>query len=165
MTTNKDLQDQLAEANAHLQQLHSDDVRLNGISDAIRQTLASIEQQGQTLLGLQVYANEALTQLVKQTDTVICILDTVAKQTCALLNEAHTQTGLQTSVKDSAATLVELYKTVHPAAALEQSRLQALRDQMAECCPPEAPAPFCNYDPCTSPSPLPSQPPPPQPPR
>ena len=165
MTTNKDLRDQLAEANAHLQQIHTDDVRLNGITDTIGQTLDTIEQQGRTLLSLQTYANEALTHLVKQTDTVICILETVSKQTCALLNEAHTQTGLQTSVKESTATLVELYKTVHPQAALEQSRLQALRDQMTECCPPEPPAPFCTYEPCAPPSPLPNQPPAPEPPR
>ncbi len=165
MSANDDLHTEFTEINARLQQLHNDHGQLFGINEATKASTDAVGQGVQTLIALQSYANEALTHLIKQQDTVICILEKVSERTCALLNEAHTQTGLQTSLQQDSALLVEMYKTVHPDAALEQERIEKLRQQMLACCPPEPPQPICIYMPCPAPGPLRDRPSPPEPPR
>ena len=88
--------------------------------------------------------------LKRQMDTVICVLDRISMQTCAMLNEENTQTALQTAMKTASETLLELYKTTHPEAALAHEKLEKVRKELLECCPPEKPKPFCTFQPCES---------------
>ncbi len=141
--------EQITETNQRLQALHNDEVKLFGLTETLKSSSDLIEQNTQQLVALQSYENEALTHILKQNDIMICLLEKITQQTCSLLNEAHMQTGLQVSVKESTFALLEIYKSVHPEAALELQRLENLRKQMLECCPPEEPKPICIYEPCS----------------
>jgi hypothetical protein len=90
---------------------------------------------------------------------MICLLDRIYEAVCGIHNEAHVQTGLQTSIRGSSSTLAELYKTTHAEAALELERLRKLEEQMLECCPPEEPRPVCLYESCPAPPPMEEEPP------
>jgi|SRR5882672_6647741 hypothetical protein len=119
--------------------------------DQVNNTLAS---NFKMLVTLGQYTNQALFQNAQQNDTIICILEHISKNTCLLLDEAHTQTGLQTVIKANTTALADLYAATHPDAALGRERLEALRKQIEECCPPKAPEPICRYEPCPAPRPL-----------
>lgn len=101
-----------------------------------------------TLVELQASHNNVLNKLTRQIDTVICALEHISKQTCATLNEENTQTDLQAVIKTVSEALLELYKTVHPDAALAYEKLEKVRKELLECCPPEEPKPLCTYEPC-----------------
>jgi uncharacterized phage infection (PIP) family protein YhgE len=144
------------------------------VNGSVLQVNNSVQQVNGTLLtgfGSLVtignYTNQALYQNDKQNDTIICILEHISRNTCAILNEAHEQTGLQREIKDSASVLADLYATTHAEAMLDHERRAKLRRQIEECCPPPKPTPPCQYEPCPAPSPIGEPPrvtPPPQPP-
>jgi hypothetical protein len=100
------------------------------------------------------YTNQALSQNAKQNDTIICILEHISKNTCELLNQSVIQTRLQTSMDKGVTALADMYATVHPDAALERERLEALKRQIEKCCPPPRHEPPCHYAPCPAPKPL-----------
>src|SRR5262245_13420795 len=72
------------------------------------------------------YTNEALFHLTEQNETIICNLEKITSQTCRLVNEAHTQTRLQTSIEHSTSRLVDMFSTVHSDAALDLERREEL---------------------------------------
>lgn len=102
-----------------------------------------------TLISLQRTQGDILASLSKQLEITNCILEHISKQSCHLLNEAHFQTELQTSLNKNIETLLELYKSVHPNAALDYTRLQRMREEVKEHFPPKEPEPICVYKPCT----------------
>src|SRR5262249_4586416 len=130
--------DELKGVNARL-----DDVQ--GKLDLLRAAVEHVDQTLQWGLGqlitLANYTNQALYHNDQQNDTIICILEHISKNTCSLLNEAHVQTGLQTVIQKNTMTLAELYAATPAEAALARERLEALRKQVEECCPPEPPKP------------------------
>jgi len=155
MPSINDVFNQLVDANTKLQQIHND---LGNVSNATNQVatnigigFANISQGLFNLIKLQTFANQALFDLCVDDRTIICILEKISKQTCELFNEAHTQTLLQTSMQESITLLSELYETTHSDAALENSRLQKLHEEVLACCPPEPLPPPCLYEPCPAP--------------
>jgi hypothetical protein len=146
-----DVFNELQKINTNLQTVEGE---LTQINTTLSTGFSNVLQSMQTLITLEIYSDQALDHLSKQSDTIICILEKISQQSCAQLNEAHTQTGLQTAIQKSSATLLELYKFTNPAAALEFERLEHLRKQLEECCPPSKPEPFCAYEPCEAPPPL-----------
>jgi hypothetical protein len=165
MPSINDVFNELVQANARLLQLHNDLIDVKASTDAVKgsvdQVNASVNtgftnvvQRLQAVIAQQTVTNQALVHLSQQSDTIICVLENISRNTCSLLNEAHTQTGLQASIQKSAAGLLELFKSVHPGAALELQRHEDLQKQILECCPPESPRPVCTYEPCEAPPPL-----------
>src|SRR5262245_21380659 len=148
MPSASDFFNQIKGINARL-----DDV--NGKLDLLRAAVEHVDQTLQWGLGqlitLGLYTNQALYHNDEQNDTIICILEHISRNTCSLLNEAHLQTGLQTVIQKNTTTLAELYAATHAEAALARERLEALRKQVEECCPPEPPRPVCQYEPCPKP--------------
>lgn len=147
-----DVYNQLLAANSKLDTLHND---LTGVTAAIN-----------ALVTLGQYTNQALYHNDQQNDTIICILEHISKNTCALLNESAIQTALQTEMEADLDGLESMFATANPAAALELKRLHELKKKIEECCPPKEPAPPCDYGPCPAPKPI--EPPPqlgPPPPR
>ena len=143
---------------------------MDGKLDAIRAAILSVDadiQKVQALLQwgfsqlitLGQYTNQALYENDQQNQTMVCILEHISQNTCALLNEAHIQTGLQTAIRQFTGNLNELYAATHAAAELAREREAALRHKIEECCPPKAPEPVCTYAPCPAPPPLREQPP------
>ena len=127
---------------------------VDAVRDAVHQVNQTLNWGFGQLITIGNYTNEALFHDAKQKDTIICILEHVSKNTCELVNEAHTQTGLQTTIKDNTMTLADLYAATHADAALARERQEALRKQIEECCPPKPPEPVCRYEPCKAPGPL-----------
>jgi DNA repair exonuclease SbcCD ATPase subunit len=157
-TTNQDLeqlQGCCETTNGNLEQLqaccNTTNQRLGDVIETLNAGFTNMSQGFQALITLQTYANGALANNARQNMTIICALEKISDQTCSILNEAHTQTGLETSIEESSATLRELYKSTHPDAALVFERGERLREQIEECCPPEEPEPVCAYEPCPTP--------------
>jgi hypothetical protein len=100
------------------------------------------------------YTNQALYQNDQQNVTIICALEQISKNTCALLNESAVQTALQTDMVADIDGLEKMFATVNPEAALETERLAALKAQVEKCCPPPKPTPPCDYRPCPEPKPI-----------
>jgi hypothetical protein len=130
----------------------------DGVHSAVDQVNNTLASNFKILVTLGQYTNQALFQNAQQNDTIICILEHISKNTCLLLDEAHIQTGLQTVIKSNTTALADLYAATHPDAALGRERLEALRKQIEECCPPTPPEPVCRYEPCQAPRPLPEPP-------
>jgi hypothetical protein len=169
MPSINDVFNELQQANGNLQQIHTDIVdlatRTDNVADAVAQAettlhsdlvqannrLDGLVQIGSTLIGLQTYANRALYHHSLQTDTVICLLDRIAREACEIQNEAHVQTGLQLSMAHDQARLRALYEHEHAAATLQQTRIEELRTEIQACCPPEEPEPACEFEPCPTP--------------
>jgi hypothetical protein len=141
----------LGQVNVHLASLEG---AVNALKTMVTQGFATVSQELQQVIQLQAYTNQALYHISQQDDTIICILEHISKNTCALLNEAHTQTELQTTMRDDMYTLLDMFKTVHPDAAIESERLAKLRRQLLDCCPPEPPGLSCTYQPCPAPEPV-----------
>ena len=133
-----DVYNQLVTANTNLQTLHNDvqtvnSTLLTGFGD---------------LVTIGNYTNQALAHISQQDDTIICILEKISNNTCAILNEAHAQTELQTTIAAGVSSLVDMYETVNPGAALERERLAKLQAEIEACCPPPQEPPPCSYTPC-----------------
>lgn len=116
------------------------------------------------LISLGQYTNQALFQNDKQNDTMICILEHISQNTCAILNEAHVQTRVQTSIEENTDTLADLYAATHAEAEMVRRREDELRRQIEECCPPKLPPLACDYKPCSAPEQWRERPPEVQPP-
>jgi hypothetical protein len=136
---------------------------LKTATDAVRVAVEHVDKTLQwgfsQLITLGQYTNVALFHNNQQNDTMICILEHISKNTCDLVSEAHTQTGLQTIIKNNSTLLADLYAATHAEAALTREREEALRSQIEKCCPPKPPEPGCRYEPCPKPEPL-REPPP-----
>ncbi len=100
------------------------------------------------------YTNQALYQNDQQNTTIICELEHISKNTCALLNESAIQTALQTAMAADLDGLEKMFATANPGAALEAERLATLKAQVEQCCPPKKPTPPCEYKPCPAPKPI-----------
>jgi hypothetical protein len=100
----------------------------------------------------QAFANTALVQQIRQNETIICLLKQIATNTCTLVNESHTQTGLQTGMSTDTRALADLFAITHADAALIREREQALKDQIEACCPPKQDPPACQPEKCAEPA-------------
>ena len=82
-------------------------------------------------------------------DQITCLLDKIARTTCLTANEVHRNGTALKSIAVSMQALIEMYRTVNPAAALDYDRHAKLRAQLNECCPPEEHDDHvCKYVPC-----------------
>jgi hypothetical protein len=141
MATLDDAYNQLVEANSHLTDVHNDVQAVKASTDAVNASVkAGFNELGQ-LVGFEI----------KQNMTIICNLEKISKQTCELVNQATRQTVAQESMAATLTGLKQLYELSNPEAAVEQGRLEGLRRQIEECCPPERPEPPCKYEPCKDP--------------
>ena len=85
---------------------------------------------------------------------MICALEAISRNTCAIHNEAHLQTGRQIVIAAAETALLDITRTVHPGAALDFDRREDQRRATEACCPPPADPPVCAYRPCPAPKPL-----------
>jgi hypothetical protein len=88
---------------------------------------------------------------IEQNRTIICALENISKNTCALLNEANQQTALQGDIRKALEATSHMTATAHPEAALAYQREQDQQAALEECCPPEEDEPPCGYQPCREP--------------
>jgi hypothetical protein len=128
--------------------------RIDGINGRFDQISIALN----TLLTFTAYTNLALFHNALQNDTIICILEKIARSVCDLENQAHLQTALQTSIQKNTAQLADLFAATHAEAALTLEREQTLRQEIERYCPPGQPEPPCHDEPCPKPGPLPPPP-------
>jgi hypothetical protein len=142
-------------ANARLDDVKGKLDALKAATDAVRSSVDKVNSTLQngfnTLITLGIYANQALYHNSQQNDTMICMLEQIARNTCQLVNYAAVQTDLQTAIKKNSDLLADLYAAAHAEAALAREKQEALRQQIEKCCPPKQPDPPCRYDRCQSP--------------
>jgi hypothetical protein len=150
-----DVYNQLLAANTNLQNLtnavNNVTTAVNAVQTAVTQVNGTLNSGFGDLVTLGNYTNQALYQNDQQNDTIICTLEHISKNTCALLNESVIQTALQTAMASGIDGLENMFATANPGAALEIERLAALKVQIEVCCPPKKPAPPCDYAPCPAP--------------
>ena len=106
------------------------------------------------IAAIDIEGVKLLWHLTQQTDTMICALEHISQNTCAILTQTTIQTGLQTKIRDDADGLLSIAESAYPAAALERERLAALQAQIEKCCPPEPVPPACTYAACPQPKPV-----------
>jgi hypothetical protein len=150
-----DIRSRLDTTNNHLTTIEG---KLDAINASVQQVDADVKKVQQLLLwGFQQlitlgqYTNQALFHNDQQNDTMICLLQQIAVNTCGIWNEAHTQTPLQQAIKATSRKLADLYAATHGDAAITLEREEELRRQLEACCPPEPPAQACVERPCPTP--------------
>lgn len=90
-----------------------------------------------------------LAQIRRDGELDPCLLDKIGRISCMTANEVHQNTLQLKAIRQAIEALVEMYRTVNPAAALEHDRLAKLRAEIERCCPPEdKPELICRYEPC-----------------
>ena len=103
------------------------------------------------IAAIDIEGVKLLWHLTQQTDTVICALEHISRNTCAILTQTTIQTGLQTQIRDDSDALLSIAGFAYPAGALERERLKALQAQIEKCCPPDLAPPACTYAACPAP--------------
>ena len=151
MPSASDIFNQLIEANQKLAVIEGKLDAVKASTDAVETVLNNDLPQ---LITLNIYMAQALYQNALQNDTIICILEKIARNTCDLVNQSHLQSELQTNISRSTAVLADLYATTHAEAALIREREEGLRRQIEKCCPPKPPTPPCHDHPCPGPKPI-----------
>jgi hypothetical protein len=125
---------------------------VNAVQSAVTQVNGTLNGGFGQLVTIGNYTNQALYQNDQQNVTIICALEHISKNTCALLNESVIQTALQTAMASDIDGLENMFATANPGAALEIQRLAALKAQVEKCCPPAKLRPPCDYAPCPAPT-------------
>ena len=151
MPSADDLFIQLVAANNRLEAIKGNLVDVKGAVNDVNTTLKNGFNQ---LVTLGQYTNQALYQSDQQNDTIICLLEHISKNTCALVNQAALQTAAQLEMERDIGALESMFATVNAGAALEAKRLHALKEQIEKCCPPPQPVPPCEFAPCPAPKPI-----------
>lgn len=168
MASFNDAFNELQAINAKLAVLHTDNGQILAGQVAIKaavdagtaatQDVKASVDAGTAVLGNllqgQQLTNKILLHLSKQADTMICALEAISHNTCGIHNEVHVQTGLQRVITASGVALLDISKTVHPDAALDLLRREALKSATDQCCPPPVEPPVCNHKPCPAPPPF-----------
>lgn len=164
MASINDVFNQLVAVNGKLDQLHTDSVtetaatnqvkaRVDNLDNDVKAGFASTVAALNTIAAIQTAAAELLFHLTQQTDTMICALEHISQNTCAILTQVTIQTGLQKEIRDDADVIRDVAEAAYPAAVLSRSRLKELQGQIERCCPPPQTPPACTYQPCPHPKP------------
>jgi hypothetical protein len=170
MASIDDCYNQLVAANGELSQIDQGIQTVNNslqtVDADVQATTAAVQTGFGQLYTIANYTNQLLLYQIQQNDTMVCYLEKITRQTCALLNDAALQTAAQQAMREDLDDLRQLYELANPAAAVEQHRLEALKAQVEKCCPPPVPTPPCKFEPCKQPGdvpppPRPQEPPPP----
>lgn len=182
MATINDVYNQLVTVNATLSSINADvnagTVATTAVKTEVQQldtdlkdgfaattaALASAVTALNAIWTIDYASAQLLSQLTQQTDTIICALEHISQNTCALLTQSTIQTTLQTEIRKDAHALVSIAEVAYPAGALDSRRLTELEAQIHKCCPADIPPPACTYEPCPKPKsvPVPQLPTPPK---
>jgi hypothetical protein len=162
MATIDDCYNQLVEANGELSEIDNGVQSVNSsvqtVAADVEATTTAVQTGFGQLYTIANYTNQLLRYQIEQNVTIICYLEKIARQTCGLVNEGVLQTAAQLAMRRDLDDLRQLYELANPAAAVEQHRLEKLKAQVENCCPPKVPKPPCTFEPCPMPRELPQNP-------
>ena len=159
MASIDDVFHQLQAVNTNLSTLHADGIAETNATNQVKSSVDTVDADvkagfnatvnGLTTIALiDIEAVKLLFHLTQQTDTVICALENISRNTCAMLTQLTLQTQLQQRMADNLDVVRAMEEAEQPAAALEQQRLAALQAEIERCCPPPQTPPACTYQPC-----------------
>jgi hypothetical protein len=165
MASINDVFNELQAVNTNLGLLHADGIAQTNATNQVRSSVDIVDGDiksgfAATVNALHVIANidivavKLLFHMTQQSDAIICALERISQNTCAILNQTTIQTRLQTSMAADTRVMRELAEIVNPAAALELERLDKLQAEIQRCCPPQTPLPACTYVSCPAPKPI-----------
>lgn len=160
----QDVYNQLVACNANLNQIHTDEVAeintttqvkgsVDNLDNDVKAGFAATVQALNTIAAIDIETVKLLFHLTQQTDTMICALEHISQNTCAILSQVTIQTQLQTRIRDDADALRDIAEAAHPETTLAREKYAELRAQIERCCPPQVSAPACTYQPCSQPKP------------
>jgi hypothetical protein len=166
MASINDVFNELQTINNTLNQLHADALAEIGAINTVNTSVNTLNATTHAGFGATLNAMNVLAQieiatakmvfhLTQQADTMICALEHISQNTCAILTQSTIQTRLQARMGADLAAMRELTELANPAAAVEACKLAKLRAEIEKCCPPEVPPPACTYQPCPAPRPIP----------
>ena len=121
------------------------------IQATLAMSFQNLSQGLSASLAQQHFTNIALVEKIAQEKTMICQLEQISKQTCDLVTESHLQTSLQGEIAEDVKRTLNLAQIASPGAELELKRLDALREEIEKCCPPEVAPPACTHTACPPP--------------
>jgi hypothetical protein len=165
MPSLNDVYNQLVAVNAALGQIRADDVAETNATTQVKASVDTLDVDLKagfaattnalnTLAQIDIQAVKLLFHLTQQADTMICALEHISQNTCAIVAQVTLQTQLQTRLRHDADALHDIAEFAYPGGALESHRLALLRREVEKCCPPEEPEPACTYQPCPAPAPV-----------
>ena len=164
MASIDDCFNQLVAANGELSQIDQGiqtvNTSIQAVDADVQATTAAVQSRIQPALHDRELHQPVAAVPDSADDTMVCYLEKITRQTCALLNDAALQTTAQQAMRADLDDLKQLYELANPAAAVEQGRLEDLKAQVEKCCPPSVPTPPCKFEPCKRPGDV---PPPPRP--
>jgi len=143
-----DVFNQLVQVNANLDQVEVNTSLISNLNATLNAGFSATVGRLDTIAAIEVEAVKLLFHLTKQNEVIICALEHISRNTCELVNQATTQTELQSEMADDISTVRFLVESTAPAAALEHRRLEEIQEDLERCCPPEKPRPPCDYEPC-----------------
>lgn len=170
--------EQALQINANLVVLHHD---VDGLEGIATNQLNELEEHTDWLEAIHVVLGDGFANLangiagvqarldlsnalqryqILQNQTIICLLDKIARNTCDILTEEDQQTRLQKAIADDVDALRHMEATVHPDAALVLQRALEAKKEAERCCPPPKPVPRCSFEPCPAPPKLDAKDPP-----
>jgi len=149
-----DVFNQLVAVNGKLDQINVNTTLLANVNAALNQGFNDTVNALNVLTQVNIEALKVQYHQTRQADTMICNLEQISRNTCEILTQATIRTGLQEGMREDIASLLHMAESVHPGAAVEMHRHDALQGELAKCCPPERPRPACSYEPCERPEPL-----------
>jgi len=146
------VQNELSDIKAALGLIQTTDQQgLALINSTLNAGFVNLSQGISVLIQFQIFIGKTMVHQTKQNDTMICILEHISSNTCAILDETHEQTGLQTKISEDMKDLAQMYRSSNPQAALELARQESLELKIRECCPPKGKPSPCVYEPCSLP--------------
>jgi hypothetical protein len=174
MPTINEVWEQALQINANLASIHND---MNACCQAEQAQLTSLQAQvgvtNQRLAELEAIANAGFSAMAagfaasnarqdltnqillyqaQQGETLICLLEKIARHTCGTWNEETLQTGLERRLVSHAEALAHMFATSHADAALVYDRHRDDQAKLERCCPPPADRLPCQDEaPCPKP--------------
>lgn len=159
MASIDDVFHQLQAVNTNLSTLHADGIAETNATNQVKSSVDTVDADvksgfnatvnGLTTIALiDIEAVKLLFHLTQQNDTIICTLENISRNTCAMLTQLTMQTQLQKRMADDLDVVRAMEEAEQPAAALERERLAALQAEIERCCPPPQTPPACTYQPC-----------------
>lgn len=159
MASIDDVFHQLQAVNTNLSTLHADGIAETNATNQVKSSVDTVDADvksgfnatvnGLTTIALiDIEAVKLLFHLTQQNDTIICTLENISRNTCAMLTQLTMQTQLQKRMADDLDVIRAMEEAEQPAAALERARLAALQTEIERCCPPPQTPPACTYQPC-----------------
>ena len=137
MASIDDVFHQLQAVNTNLSTLHADGIAETNATNQVKSSVDTVDADvksgfnatvnGLTTIALiDIEAVKLLFHLTQQNDTIICTLENISRNTCAMLTQLTMQTQPQKRMADDLDVVRAMAEAQQPAALLERARPAAL---------------------------------------